>query len=101
MIYELMINRAPPNINTEEQEKDLLTDNLLMEKVRYILSSPSQCMEYKELTTSDDRINFFLNHFVMSDYAVRQLKYLYLSSEYRVSLFLNMIDELIREIENK
>lgn len=81
-----------------EQERLMLSDNFLMEKVRYILNSPSQCEEYKELISNDDKINFFLNHFIMNDYAIRQMKNLYLSSENRVLVFLEMVDEIIREI---
>lgn len=82
-----------------DQEKLMLSDNFLMEKVRYILNSPSQCEEYKMLTSNDARISFFLNHFIMNDHAIRQMKNLYLSSEHRVLVFLEMVDEIIDEIE--
>ena len=82
------------------QEKLMLSDNFLMEKVRYILSSPSQRIEYTRLASTEEKINFFLNHFIMNDYAIRQMKNLYLSSDYRVEVFLQMIEEIILEIKH-
>ncbi|MBL6445491.1 hypothetical protein JMN32_04180 [Fulvivirga sp. 29W222] len=81
-----------------ERERLMLSDNFLMEKVRYILNSPSQCEEYKRLTSNDDKVNFFLNHFIMNDYAIRQMKNLYLSSEHRILVFLDMVENIIHEI---
>ncbi|UII32672.1 hypothetical protein LVD17_02335 [Fulvivirga ulvae] len=82
-----------------EQERLMLSDNFLMEKVRYILNSPSQREEYRGLNSNDSKVNFFLNHFIMNDYAIRQMKNLYLSSEHRVMVFLEMVEEIIHEID--
>lgn len=93
----MIMSKSKMEVGT--QEKLMLSDNFLMEKVRYILSSPSQRIEYTRLVSTEEKVNFFLNHFIMNDHAIRQMKNLYLSSEYRVAVFLQMIEEIITEIK--
>lgn len=82
-----------------EKKKLLLTDNFLIEKVRYILDSPSQRAAFKALKTDEEKIRFFLEHFIMTDYAIRQMKNLYLSSIDRTGEFLNLVEDIILHID--
>lgn len=42
-------------------------------KVEYILKRPCQRRKYSNLISQQEKINFFCDHFVMNDLAVRQL----------------------------
>lgn len=71
------------------------SESFLIDKVRYILESPTQRALYKEMKTPEDKVNFFLNHFIINDYTARQLKNLYLNDPNQKRLFLEAVDNLI------
>lgn len=75
------------------------SENFLIEKVRYILDSPTQRNIYKALKTNEEKINFFLNHFIINDYTARQLKNLYLNDPHQKVLFIEAVELIISEVE--
>ncbi|WP_040495496.1 hypothetical protein [Fulvivirga imtechensis] len=73
--------------------------DLLMNKVQLILESPTEREKYKNLESSDDKLSFLSNHFIMDDMTVRLIKRRYLLSEkYREEL-VQSIEDVIRKIE--
>ncbi|ELR73226.1 hypothetical protein C900_05275 [Fulvivirga imtechensis AK7] len=70
-----------------------------MNKVQLILESPTEREKYKNLESSDDKLSFLSNHFIMDDMTVRLIKRRYLLSEkYREEL-VQSIEDVIRKIE--
>lgn len=73
--------------------------DLLMNKVQLILESPTEREKYKGLSSSDEKLSFLSNHFIMDDMSVRLIKRRYLlSKSYRDEL-VESIEDLIRKIE--
>lgn len=89
-----------PTTGSQEASRNH-SENFLIDKVRYILDSPTQRTAYKRLKSQDDKINFFLNHFIINDYTSRQLKNLYLNDTNQKVLFLEAVENFIRALDEE
>ena len=69
-------------------------------KVEYILKSESQRADYKKLITDEEKVDFFLNHFVMNDLAIRQLNNACQNNTTFAQEFIKRIDHLIGIMED-
>ncbi len=74
--------------------------DLLMQKVRFIMESPSERSRYKNLESFQEKLKFIKSHFVMSDMAVRLLERQYLLTPGRQEELMNKVDSIIASIEN-
>ncbi|WP_157493862.1 hypothetical protein [Fulvivirga imtechensis] len=86
---------------SEEASRNHSESSFLIDKVKYILESPTQRTAYKRLKNEEDKIDFFLNHFIINDYTARQLKNLYLNDPQQKTQFVEAVDNLIRELEEE
>jgi hypothetical protein len=77
-----------------DQEADIL-----MQKVRFIMESPSERLKYKNLAAWQDKLHFLKTHFIMSDMAVRLLERQYLLSPDRRDELMSKVDQIIEKIE--
>jgi hypothetical protein len=77
-----------------DQESDIL-----MQKVRFIMESPSERLKYKNLGSFEDKLTFLKNHFIMSDMAIRLLERQYLLSPDRREELMQKVDLIIEKIE--
>ncbi len=77
-----------------DQESDIL-----MQKVRFIMESPSERVKYKSLSSFKEKLVFLKSHFIMSDMAVRLLERQYLLSPQRQEELMNKVDSIIEHIE--
>lgn len=73
--------------------------DLLLNKVQLILESPTERSKYKSISTEDDRLAFFCNHFIMDDMSVRLIKRKYLLSQQYRAEFIQSIEEIIEKLE--
>jgi hypothetical protein len=74
--------------------------DMLLQKLEFILESPTERERFKELKTYKDKLNFLKNHFIMSDMAIRLMERQYLLSPDSQEELMNKIDQIIARIEN-
>lgn len=77
-----------------DQESDIL-----MQKVRFIMESPSERLKYKNLSSFKEKLVFLKSHFIMSDMAIRLLERQYLLSPQRQQELMDKVDSIIDHIE--
>lgn len=90
---------AKMTLQSHEKVRRNHSENFLIEKIRYILDSPTQRSIYKALKTNEEKINFFLNHFIINDYTARQLKNIYLNDPHQKVMFIEVVELIIHELE--
>jgi hypothetical protein len=73
--------------------------DLLMQKLEFIMESPTERERYKQLKSYKDKLNYLKNHFIMSDMAVRLLERQYLLSPDTQDELMNKIDQIISRLE--
>jgi len=74
--------------------------DLLIQKLEFIMESPTERERYKNLKSYKDKLNFLKNHFIMSDMAIRLLERQYLLSPDSQEDLMNRIDAIIARMEN-
>ncbi len=77
-----------------DQESDIL-----MQKVRFIMESPSERSKYKSLASYQEKLKFLKSHFIMTDMAIRLLERQYLLSPQRQEELMDKVDSIIDRIE--
>jgi len=74
--------------------------DLLIQKLEFIMESPTERERYKNLKSYKDKLNFLKNHFIMSGMAIRLLERQYLLSPDSQEDLMNRIDAIIARMEN-
>ena len=74
--------------------------DVLMQKLEFIMESPTERNRYKKLRSYKDKLNFLKNHFIMSDMAIRLLERQYLLSPDTQEELMNKVDQIISRMES-
>ncbi|MCA6073397.1 hypothetical protein [Fulvivirga sedimenti] len=74
--------------------------DVLMQKLEFIMESPTERNRYKRLKSYKDKLNFLKNHFIMSDMAIRLLERQYLLSPDSQEELMNKVDQIISRMES-
>jgi hypothetical protein len=74
--------------------------DVLMQKLEFIMESPTERNRYKRLKSYKDKLNFLKNHFIMSDMSIRLLERQYLLSPDSQEELMNKVDQIISRMES-
>ena len=74
--------------------------DLLIQKLEFIMESPTERARYKQLKSYKDKLNFLKNHFIMSDMAVRLLERQYMLSPDTQEELMSRVESILARMES-